>query len=269
MAFDHIIVYEDRDEIRTTRWIINGVITKDTGNTDRGRLWFSTVKTGDNLVVTVYKDSAGSASVLLSSATDISALDNDSANAVKIALVAENTSGLSGTMWVHDWTEDVTLVPMIVSLCMDQDIEDEYAASEETFMAAVYDSTVGYARFCSIATAHVMRLVTNLYIQEIGGFGGVEDYDLKTPERFTPDWRGVIVPLQLLDAAKYYACWKAFMAADNSDGEDSMLAFKATNCKEQFDDAVSKLNLTINTDPDVDEDADLSKGASVIRPTRT
>ena len=269
MAFDHIIVYEDRDEIRTTRWIIDGVITKDSGNTDKGWLWFSTVKTGDDLVVTVHKDSAGASSVMLSAATDISDLDNDADNAVKITLAAENTSGLTGTMWVHDWTEDVTLVPVMVSLVMDQDIEDEYARSDEDHMDGVYDSTVGYARFCSVATGHIMRLVSNLYSTELAGYGAHEAYNLTLPERLYPDWRGIVQPLQLLDAAKYYACWKIFMAADESDGTDSMLAYKATQCKEQYDDAVSKWNLAINTDPDTDEDADLSKSASVTRPTRT
>ena len=265
MAFNHIIVYEDRAEIRTSRCVLDGIITKDTGNTHEGHLWMSTVATGNNIVATLYKDRAGSSSVAVSDSVDVS--DVDTTPAI-LTFSEADSSGITGTIWVHSFTTDVTLVPMVVSLCMDQDIEDEYARSEEAHMNGAYDATVGFARYCSIATSHVMRLVTQLYMNELGGFGGAEDYTLDSPDRLDPDWRGIIVPLQLLDAAKYYACWKIFMSQSESDGEDDMLAFKASQCKEQFDDAVSKISLTINTDPDVDEDADLSKRVVTTRMTR-
>lgn len=266
MAFDSIIAYEDRALIRTSRWELDGIVTKDSGNTDRGWLWFSTVQTGDNIVMTLYKDRAGTNDVAESDSVDVSDADT---TPVMLTFSQANTSGISGIVWIEDFTEDVTLEPAIVSLCMDQDIEDIYARSDEAHMADVFNSTTGFARFCSVATSHVVRLITSLYMQEIGGFGAVEAFNLTSPDRLNPDWRGVVAPLQLLDAAKYYACWYIFMAADESDGSDSMLAFKATTCKELFDEAVSKISLTINTNPDEDEDADLTRSASVTRPTRT
>lgn len=250
MANDHIIVYEDRDEIRTTRWSIDGVVTKDSGNTDKGWLYYSTVKTGDNIVVTVYKDAAGANSVMACSATNISATDNTATNAVKITLAAVNTSGLTGTMWVHYWAEDVTLVPMLVSLCVDEDIELIYQRSDEAHMTGVYDSTVGYAKYCAMATAFVLRWVAKKYPEEIGGFGAETDHKLKLAERIYPQWSRINAPEQLKDAATYYACWWAFMSQDESDGEDSMLASKAKMCQEQFESALSSINLVFDTDGD-------------------
>ena len=268
MAFDHIIVYEDRDEIRTTRWSISGVVTKDSGNTDGGWLWYSTVKTGDNVVVTVYKDSAGSNSVMLASATDISGLDNDAENSVLITLAEANSSGLTGTMYIHDWTEDVTLVPMIVSLCMDSDIELIYDRSDEAHMTGVYDSTTGFADHCSMATGFILRWVAKKYPDQIGGFGGEADHKLKLAERVLPQWSRINAPEQLKDAATFYACWWAFMAQDESDGDDSMLATKAEACKEEHEKALASINLTFNTDPDADSDPDTRASAADVMSTR-
>jgi len=265
-TFNHLIVYEDRDAIRTSRWSLDGISTKDDSETDRGWLWFTSVKTGDDLVIIVYKDAAGASSVAVSDSVDVSGVSTTPA---QLTLSAENTSGVSGTLFVHEWTKDVTLVPMMVSLCMDEDIELEYARSDEGHMGDVYSATDGYARFCSMSTWFILRLVSNLYAQELGGFGAQENERLTAPERLEPDWRGISQPDQLKDAATFYACWRAFRAADESAGEDSMLAYKADKCKEDYEDAKAAWNLTINTDPDTDEDADLSKSATLIRPTRT
>jgi len=265
-TFDYNIVYEDRTEIRTSRWVLEGVTTVDSGNTAKGWLWYSTVKTGDNVVVTVFKDVAGSSSVLLSSATDISGVDDTAANAVEITLAEANTSGMSGTMWIHNWVEDVTLVPVLVSLVMDADIEMEYARSEQSHMGN-YDATAGYAVYCAAATKNTLLKVSHLYADELGGYGAPEARYSTSADRFYPDYRAISAPDQLNEAATYWAIIRIMAALDET-REESMFASKAARYQEFYDTAVGSWNLTLNTYPDVDEDADQSSGAAFIRPER-
>jgi len=48
-VFDYPIVYEDRDEIHTSRWVIQGVSTKAGGNTARGWLWMNAARVGNTV----------------------------------------------------------------------------------------------------------------------------------------------------------------------------------------------------------------------------
>jgi len=263
MSFDNVINYEDRTEMRTSRWSFDGIITKDSGNTAKGWVWYSAVKTGDNLVVTVYKDAAGASSVALSASTDISTYETAP---VLVALAEANSSGITGQLFVHDYTSDVTLAPIMVSLIMDEDIELIYARSDETHMSDVYDSTNGYARFCAKATEHMLMFAASQFAEQMGGFGAEEDHNLTGPARLAPIWSSIVAPEQMKDAAVYYACWLAFLSADETDGEDSMLAFKAEQCKAEYDAAKSSLTLVFDTDND--EDADTVGAASDIIPNR-
>jgi len=100
----------------------------------------------------------------------------------------------------------------------------------------------------------------------MGGYGAEEDHNLTGPDRLYPIWSSIVAPEQMKDAATYYACWKAFMAADESDGEDSMLYRKALDCKEAFDQEMASLSLVFDTDGD--EEGDEVGQAIVSRPER-
>ena len=263
MSFDTVINYETRSEMRTSRWSFDGVITKDTGNTAKGWLWYSAVKSGDNLTVTVYKDAAGASSVAASSATDISTVADAP---VKITLLETNSSGITGELFVHSYGSDVTLAPIMVSLIMDADIELIYARSDESHMSDVYDSTTGYAKYCARATEHMLMFAANQFAEQMGGFGSEEDHNLTGPERLVPIWASIVAPEQMRDAAVYYACWMAFMAADESDGEDSMPYRKAIDCKEQYMEAKSSLRIMFDTAQD--QEGDVIASATTILPDR-
>ncbi len=119
-----------------------------------------------------------------------------------------------------------------------------------------------------MATGFVLRLVANMYPNEMGGFGAEESDKLVSADRLVPQWNRIVQPLQLLDAAKFYACWKIFISADESDGDDSMLAHKAGLCMEQHKDAVQAWDLVFNLDPDTDDDADISAESATVQAIR-
>ena len=263
-TFDHIIVYEDRDAIQTSRWRLTGLSTKDDGETDGGWLWMAATKSGDDVTISV-NDGISLPTTLASGTVDVSTI---ATAPLKVTLTAVAASGITGEVYLHSWTETVSAVPMCVSLCMDSDIELEYARSEQAHMTDVYDSSIGYAQYCNMASAFILRLVAKLYPNEMGGFGAEEHRNLTAAERLVPRWSRIANPLQLLDAAKFYACWKLCIAADESDGDDSMLAYKAEQFREQYKDAVSAWNILFNTDPDADSDGDVAASASVKRPER-
>jgi hypothetical protein len=229
-------------------------------------MYFSSTKTGDDLKIRLFSSaSTGVVPVIAEGTSDISGIDD---GPVLIELAEVSSSGISGIVWVHSWVSDVERVPLLVSLVLDYDIDLIYSGSDEDHMDGAYSDTDGYARYCAMATTFILRLVSNLYKDQLGGFGNREAVQLTDPDRLEPDLRGLSSPNQLKDAAIFYACWMAFMAQSQSDGSDDMLVFKAEQCKEQYEDAKSAWNLAINTDPDEDEDADLSKGASSKQMTR-
>jgi hypothetical protein len=264
MVFKSIIVYEDRDEIRTSRWSLDGISTKDAGQTDGGWLWYMPTLSGDNLTITLYAAPSGLALPIASGVSDISTVDDAP---IEITLAEQASSGVTGSVWVHSFTSAPTLrVPILTTLVMDADIDLHYARSDETHMSDVYDSTVGYAAYCADATAVMLRKAASLFVEQMGGYGAEEDHNLTGPDRLYPIWSSIVAPEQMKDAATYYACWKAFMAADESDGEDSMLYRKALDCKDAFDQEMASLSLVFDTDGD--EEGDEVGQAIVSRPER-
>jgi len=260
--FDHIIPYEDWDEIRTSRWSLTGVKTK-TGalNVDnRGWLWFSAATVGDTMTVTVYKDASASSSVA-SGTGDVSGVDDA---AVEITLSQLNSSGITGTVWIESTTSDVTTVPLFVTAILDKDIELEYTQAGGSHMAN-YDSTSGYADYCAAATKHVLLKVSHLFKDELGGYGAPEMRYAESATRKYPDYRVIASPEQLQEAALYWAMSRIFAALDEAKASaGSMYGSKADRYQEMYTDAVSSWSLAFNLDPDDDEDADTSGGPSAV-----
>lgn len=265
-TFDHIIPYEDWGEIRTSRWSLTGIKTK-TGslNVDsRGWLWFSASTSGDTMTVTVYKDAAGASSVATGSG-DVSGVDTAP---VEITLAQANSSGISGTVWIEETEDDVTTVPLFVTALLDKDIELEYKNAAGSHMSN-YDSTSGYADYCAAATKHVLMKVSHLHSDELGGYGAREMRYAEAATRKYPDYRVIANPLQLQEAALYWAMSRIFAALDETKGSvGSMYATKAERCQEMYDSAVASWSLSLNTDPDSDEDADTSTSPSVVHMER-
>jgi len=265
-TFDHIIAYEDWDEIRTSRWSLTGVKTK-TGslNVDlRGWLWFSAATVGNVMTVTVYKDAAAASSVATGSG-DVSGVDDAP---VEITLAAANSSGISGTVWIEETTSDVTTVPLFATALLDKDIELEYKNAAGSHMGN-YDSTSGYADYCAAATEHVLLKASHLYREELGGYGAPEMRYAEAATRKYPDYRVIANPLQLKEAALYWAMSRIFAALDETKGSvGSMYATKAERYEEMYRDAVSSWSLAMNLDPDSDEDADTTVSPSVVHVER-
>lgn len=258
-TFDHIIAYEDRDEIFTSRWSLSGVITKDGSeniSTD-GMAWFSTGVVGDTLTVAVYADAAGSGSI----ATGTASVTAIALAATAVTLSEANSSGISGEVWIESYTSAVTLAPMKVSLVMDTDLSLEYARIEQAQMDSVYDSTNGFALYCAAATKETLNLASNLFKEQMGGYGAKELRYLSA-DRLTPDWRAIVQPGQYLNVTKYWALWKIFYAVAEGLPESDIMMVKAEHFYSLYQDAMQALNPTFDTDSD--GDADESASASVI-----
>ncbi|MCP4309492.1 MAG: hypothetical protein GY788_32380 [bacterium] len=259
MAFDHIIAYEDRDEIFTSRWLLDGVITKDgTENiaTD-GMAWFSASASGDTLTITVYADAAGSGDI----ATGTASVAAIALAATKVTLAQANSSGISGELWVEEYTSAVTLAPMKVSLVMDTDLSLEYQRIEQAHMDSVYHSTNGYAEYCAAATKEILNLATSLFKEQMGGYG-TKELRYLLADRITPDWRTIVQPGQYMSVAKYWALWKICYAACEGLDENDVMWQKAEYFRAQYEDAKASLHPTFDTDND--GDADESASASII-----
>lgn len=262
----YIISYEDRDVFHTSRWLLEGVNTKSGGNTYRGWLFLKCVKTGDNVVATLYKAAAcgGSDDVAVSSATDVSGIADAP---VQITLVEAESSGITGKFFLESYAEDnADAVPVLVSLCTDIDLAEEWY-DLSALPATVYDATNGMATHCAAATKKVLLLVSQMYAEELGGYGGREHVHYPNVDREGPDWRRLIVPDQLKDAATCWALELAFGSCHKL-GDDTMYSKLRDDYRDRRKDAIGGWSLTFNTDPDSDEDADAMKSATAVRLTR-
>jgi len=264
--FDHPIVYEDRDELHTSRWRLEGVVTREEGpNTDRGWLWMECTDADDTVTVNLYKDSACAVGDLVATGTvDISGLTTAAA---KCTLSAATSSGLSGSFYVEDYDSDpASAVPVCVCLCTDIDLETEYRNLDD-LPDDVYDATTGMARYCAAATGKVLRLVSQMYAEEVGGYGASETRVLLDATRKYPDFRCIAQPEQLKDAAIHWALSLAFGSCHERASE-TMYSELRDYHDQQRREAVSAWRLAINSDPDNDHDADESKASSMVRPVR-
>ena len=249
----YVISYEDRDEMHTSRWALKGLRTPFGGNTDRGWLWMTAARAGDTVTVALYKHAAcGAADKVASGTADVADLD---AAPAPCALAADNSSGLSGELYLQDYASDpAAAVPVLVHNLSD-------------LPGDVYDATAGMARYCAAATRNVLLLASQMYPEELGGYGAPEHRHRDAAARERPDYRRIANPDQLKSAAVHWALLLAFGSCHERAGE-TMYSRLRDYHDEKRKEAVAAWRLAFNLDPDDDHDADRAKSVGMTRITR-
>lgn len=200
--WETIIPYEDRaTQWKTSRWRLTGVRTKENAeNTDSGILWLACTKSGDTVTATLYKDEPRASSVA-SGTADVSGCDNSGANAVQVTLTATDSSGLSGTFWIHQYLADGNC-PILVSLATDEDLDGLWDGIEDL---PGYSASEGCAEFIRIACDDVIGKVTAIYRKFLGGHGADAAWFITDATRRYPDLRMIANPAQLRQATAFRA----------------------------------------------------------------
>ena len=261
--FEYPIVYEDRDAIHTGRWKLQGVNTREhDANTDRGWLWMETTDASNTVTVNLYKDIACAADDKVATGTaDISGIDDAE---VKCTLTEANSSGLSGEFYFLDYDDDTTAIGILATLCVDRDLELLCRRGVlRDFPSDVYDPTYGMARWCAAATEKGLLMVSQLYQEELGGYGARETRHQSGAERDYPRYSVIAAPEQLRDAASHWALMLAHGACYGQSGDTADSVARDYH-EEQKNAAVASWNLTFNTDPDADVDADTSAHVGAV-----
>ena len=261
----YVISYEDRDELHTSRWLLDGVNTKTTGNTYRGWLFMTASQAGDTVTVNLYKDpDAGSSDKVATGTADVSGIADA---AVPLTLAAANASGMTGQLYLESYVSHPSAtIPVLVSLCVDGHLQDEWY-DIDSLPAEVYDSTYGMARHCAAATRWALLLVSQMYPEELGGYRAPEHMYYTAATRAYPDYRRLANPDQLQQAAACRALELAFGACHKM-AQPTMYSELRDRFEARRQEAVASWNLAFNMDPDTDEDADRSKSASSVRLNR-
>ena len=264
MSFDYCIAYEDRAACHTSRWLLDGVRTLAAGNTAGRWLWVTAAESDNVLTVNLYKDAGLDAADKVAQGTaDLATLDE----APKMCELSEaNSSGLSGQLYVEQFTADVESMPLLVTLCTDADLAEEYCNLAD-LPASVYDATAGMARFCAVATRKVLLLVSQMFADQLGGFGAPEHRYHALASRSEPDFRRIAAPDQLTEAAVHWALMLAFGSCHER-AADTMYSRLRDYHDAKRREAIAAWNLAFNTDPDTDDDADRAKSPGMIRVRR-
>lgn len=262
--FDYVICYENRSRIHTSRWRLDGISTRGDGNTARGWLWMSAALSGDTATIDLFSDpGCQAADKVAEGSADVWTLD---AGAVKVSLSEANGSGLSGQLYIERFAADSAGVPVLGSLCVDEDLAEHYQRID-ALPGGVYDADEGLARFCAAATRKTLLLVSQLYRQELGGYGGPEDRRLGPCAREVPDFRRIAAPDQLRETAVHWALALALGSCHDRAGETLYRELRDYHDRRR-EQVLAAWNLTLNLDPDADGQADAAASAVTIRPTR-
>lgn len=261
----YIICYEDRDDLHTSRWLLEGVDTTADGNTHRGWLFLTASTTDETVTVDLYKDpDCGGSDKVATGSADISGIGE---SPVRVDLSEANSSGLSGRLVLEGYGVDPPApVAVLVSLCVDADLAELWH-DIDTLPADVYDPAGGMAAYCAAATRRVLLLASQMYAEELGGHGGPEHVHAAEAARAGPDWRRLVVPDQLTEAA---ACWalELAMGSCHNMAAETMYSQLRDHFAQRRKEAVAAWNLTFNINPDTDADADTSKSPGAVRLSR-
>ena len=249
--FGYCFAYEDRDEIHTSRWLLQGVSTRGDRNLTDGRLWLEATDVSDTVTVNLYTDMALTlANKVATGTADISGIDDDPA---KCTLTALNDSGLTGEFYFESYTTDPTAaVEVLVSLAMDADLRIEYGNIEDL---PAFDPTDGMGDVLAAATKKTLLLVSQMFGEDLGGFGAPEHRYRQGATRTEPDYRGLANPDQLQEACVHWALMLAF-GRSHERAKDTMYSDLRNYHDEQRKAAIAGWNLALNTDASSDDDAD-------------
>jgi len=227
--------------LTTSRWRLSGVNTKEGAeNTDSGVLWLKTAKSGDDVTCTLYKAAGlgSSDDVALAAAVDVSACDGTGANAVEVTFAEAESSGLSGTMWIHAYEGDDTC-PIQVALATDEDLD---ALWDDIENLPGYDATVGCAEFIRVAGEDVLGKVAAIFKDRLGGHGSGEAWFITDADRVYPDLRKIANPGQLRLACATHALEIA-IGRSHQRADPTMYSAQRDYFREQYESAMSALQL--------------------------
>jgi hypothetical protein len=260
MTADYCYLYEDRDEVHTSRWSLSGVNSKAAGNILNGRLWAKFAYSSPNVTIKLYKTQAcGGDDEVATGAGDVSGIADA---AVKVALSTSNASGLTGELYLEDWTSAPSAgAELLVVLCDDGDLAIEYANCADL---PAYDSTNGMAEYCIAATQKVLLQVSQVFREELGGYGAPEHRYRTGATRDHPRYDRLGNPDQLKEAAVHWALQLAF-GRSHEMASETMYSELRDYHDRKCGEAIASWNLAINTDPDTDDDIDTAKSGGMVR----
>lgn len=255
---DQMIVYEDRDEVRTSRWKLDGLSTLVGGNAAGGWLTATLTGTPGGTATATLKSAAGT--TLASGTASLATLP------VKLTLTASGGSGVSGELYIEEYvSQPANPIPVMVALCDDAALLIEYANIADL---PGYSVTLGMADFCIAATKKVLLLVSQQFAEQLGGFGVPEHRNIfPNADRSLPDYRAIVNPDQLQEATVHWALVLAF-GRNHERASDTMYSELRDFHDKARAEAISEWNLTFSSDPSGDADADSAKGVGQVQPTR-
>jgi hypothetical protein len=264
MRFDYGYAYEDRPCLHTSRWSMEGVKLTEDGNAPSGRLWLTCEADGQTVTVELYRDRLCDPGDLIASGqADLSEIAD---GAVRCDLAPANQSGLSGEFYLESYLADPPgAVEVLVSLCTEADLSALHTAAGEL---PVRDEDAGLAQYCALATRNVLLLVSQRYADRLGGCGAPEHRNRDAASRSRPDFRRLANVDQLKDAAAHWALALAFGACHQR-ADETMYSHLRDYHDARRREAVQAWNLTLNADPDIDDDADTRRPSGFIPITRT
>ena len=262
--WEGIISYEDRgDHLTTSRWRLSGISTKEgSENTDSGVLWLKTARSGDTVTCDLYKDDGcASGNKVATGSADVSGCDNTGENAVEVTLAEANSSGITGSFWIHDYQEDSTC-PVQVALCVDEDLDALWDGIEAL---PGYDSTNGMAEFIRVAGEDVLGKVMAIFRDQLDSYGTQEAWFITDADRTYPDVRRVANPGQLRLACAHHSLEIA-LGRSHQMGSETMYSALRDHHAEEYRRAMDSLQLAFKTGSG--DDVDYGRSASAHRMDR-
>ena len=264
VAFDYGWSIEDRDDIHLSRWRLQHIATRSEHNLDAdGRLWLKLAYSSPNASGGLYSERACTTQVATIANTDVSTLTTAP---IKVTITEANTSGITGEFYLEEWETPAAIegIEVLVALCVDDDLSDE---RDDLDTLPAYDETAGMARWISAACTRVMLDVYNIHADALGGYGAPEHRNILTADRDYPDPRRISNPDQLRRIVALRSLSLA-MGASHQRAGDTLYSVERDRYDAMADEAMSRLRLVINTDPDNDGDADERASSQVVQIVR-
>ena len=264
--WEHIIPYEDRSaQWYTTRWRLAGVATAEgEENTDSGVLYVTETASGDTVTVTVYKNFACTSSVMTGTVSK-AAVDYTGENAIACTLSAANSSGMSGSFYLHGWegnTASGKPIPLVVALCTDEDLDALWDGLESL---PGYDPVTGCAEYIRVAQEDVLGKVASIFADRLGGYGAAEAWFILDAERSVPDLRRIANPAQLRTACAHHALEIA-LGRSHQAADPTMYSQLRDYHAAEYERALAALVLAVKAGSG--DNAVARQSASVIRQVR-
>ena len=241
--WESIICYENRSEAFTTsRWRLGGLRTKAGGeNSDGGLLWLRTVRDGDTVTASLYKDAGlALADKVAEGTADVSSLDGSAAGAAELSISAVNDSGLAGSFMLHSYLAD-DLCPVQAAMCVDADLDTLWDGISSL---PGYDATAGCAEFIRLAGEDVLAKVSVMFRDRLGG--QAQAWFLADAARDLPDLRRIANPAQLRLACAHRSLEIALGRSHRTGGE-SMFSRLRDYHRGEFDRAMASLVLAFRS----------------------